>query len=170
MKHLPAMSGTLAQVTYNDAFLCLSIKKSTHTMRGVSLIFTKVNTFFFIPSLLKDRQACEHRHTNLLTNYVTLQHQARLTIKANNIDGGRFCMLENRSSPFRVMRQQVVSRIAIPKRILHMNMFLRRGGIGLLAGAISCVILGLTLHAGLTAFLLGMFVGGVYALAFRPTP
>jgi len=51
-----------------------------------------------------------------------------------------------------------------------MNTYLRRGGIGLLAGAISSAILGLTLHSGLTAVLLGMLVGSFYALAFRPTP
>src|SRR5437764_3759953 len=51
-----------------------------------------------------------------------------------------------------------------------MNTYLRRGGIGLLAGAISSVILVFTVHSRLTTIFLGILVGSIYALAFRPTP
>jgi NADH dehydrogenase len=50
-----------------------------------------------------------------------------------------------------------------------MNIYVRRGVIGLLAGATSSAILVLTLHANLTAILLGILVGSIYALAFRRT-
>ncbi|BCL83707.1 NAD(P)/FAD-dependent oxidoreductase [Ktedonobacteria bacterium brp13] len=51
-----------------------------------------------------------------------------------------------------------------------MNKYVRRGLIGLLAGALSGVILVLTLPAHFVGFLLGMVVGICSAMAFRPAP
>ena len=50
-----------------------------------------------------------------------------------------------------------------------MKTYMQRGGIGLLAGALSSILLVFTLHSGLTALLLGILVGSSYSLAFRPT-
>lgn len=51
-----------------------------------------------------------------------------------------------------------------------MNKYVRRGLIGLLAGAFSGVILVLTLPAHVAGLLLGMVVGICSAMAFRPAP
>ncbi len=50
-----------------------------------------------------------------------------------------------------------------------MNIYVRRGAIGLLAGLVSSLLLATTLHRVGTALVLGSVVGIGYAVAFRPT-
>src|SRR5437879_1811088 len=49
-----------------------------------------------------------------------------------------------------------------------MSKYVRRATIGLLAGAISSAILAITLPNGMMSIFLGILVGCVYTLAFRP--
>lgn len=51
-----------------------------------------------------------------------------------------------------------------------MHTSVRRGGIGLLTGAVSGVILAFTLPAHFVGLLLGIAVGICSAMAFRPDP